>query len=129
MIWIGLAIMVVSETATLLRIEPFWSWNTPIAWSGFILFADGVVFRARGESWIRSSPREFAALALVSIPLWLVFEGYNRIIDNWNYTGLPENLLLRQFGYAEDELPTAVRRGTFTSSWFHKRLKLNNSSP
>ena len=100
MIWIGLAIMVVSETATLLRIEPFWSWNTPIAWSGFILFADGVVFRARGESWIRSSPREFAALALVSIPLWLVFEGYNRIIDNWNYTGLPENFLLRQFGYA-----------------------------
>jgi len=99
-IWAGLAIMVVSETATLLHVEPFWSWNTPIAWSGFILFADGVVFRARGDSWIRSAPREFAALALVSIPLWLVFEGYNRVIDNWNYTGLPENFLLRQFGYA-----------------------------
>ena len=100
MIAIGLAIMVVSETATLLQIEPFWSWNTPIAWTGFILFADGVVFRARADSWICSAPREFAALAVVSIPLWLVFEGYNRVIDNWNYTGLPENLLLRQFGYA-----------------------------
>jgi len=97
---VGAAVMIVSETATLLRIEPFWSWNTPIAWTGFILFADASVHRARGESWMRSSPGEFAALALVSIPLWLVFEAFNRVIDNWNYTGLPENFLLRQFGYA-----------------------------
>jgi len=45
----GLAILVGSEAATLARIEPFWSWNTPIAWTGFILFADSVVFRARGN--------------------------------------------------------------------------------
>jgi hypothetical protein len=99
-IWLGLAIMIVSETATLLQIEPFWSWNTPIAWTGFILFADAVVYRARGDSWLRSAPREFAALALVSIPLWLVFEGYNLVIRNWHYTGLPENAALRAFGYA-----------------------------
>src|SRR5262249_27170333 len=43
---------------------------------------------------------EFALLTLVSIPLWLVFEGYNRVIDNWYYTGLPENPMLRWFGYA-----------------------------
>ena len=29
--WFGLAIMIASEAATLARIEPFWSWNTPIA--------------------------------------------------------------------------------------------------
>jgi hypothetical protein len=98
-IWAGLLVMIVSESATLLRIEPFWSWNTPIAWTGFILFADGIVFRARGRSWIRSSPREFALLALVSIPLWLVFEAYNLVIRNWYYTGLPENAALRAFGY------------------------------
>src|SRR5262249_12075720 len=100
MIVLGLLLMIVSETATLLRIEPFWSWNTPIAWTGFILFADASVHRARGESWMRSSPGEFAALALVSIPLWLVFQAFNRVIDNWNYTGLPEKFLLGQFGYA-----------------------------
>ena len=33
--------------------------------------------------------REFALLALVSIPLWLVFEFYNLFIDNWYYVGLP----------------------------------------
>jgi hypothetical protein len=98
--WLGLAIMVFSETATLLHIEPFWSWNTPIAWTGFIIFADSIVYRARGDSWIRSAPREFAVLALVSIPLWLVFEWFNLYIRNWHYTGLPENVWLRQFGYA-----------------------------
>jgi hypothetical protein len=97
---VGLLLMVVSEAATLLRIEPFYSWNTPICWTGFILFADGLVFRARGRSWIRSSPAEFAFLTLASIPLWLIFEFYNLYIDNWYYTGLPENPWLRTFGYA-----------------------------
>jgi hypothetical protein len=97
---IGLTIMIVCEAATLAGIEPFASWNTPICWTGFILFADGVVFRARGNSWIRSSPGEFAALTLASIPLWLVFEAYNLVIRNWNYVGLPANQALRMFGYA-----------------------------
>jgi hypothetical protein len=99
-IWIGLAIIILSEAATLAKIEPFWSWNTPICWTGFILFADAIVYRARGHSWIRSAPREFVLLAVVSIPLWLVFEFYNLYIDNWYYDGLPENWWLRIFGYA-----------------------------
>jgi len=97
---VGLALMVGSEAATLARIEPFYSWNTPIAWTGFILFADGLVWRARGRSWIRSSPAEFVFLALVSIPLWVIFEFYNLFIENWYYTGLPENFALRCLGYA-----------------------------
>ena len=100
MIWIGLAIMVGSEAFTLARVEPFYSWNTPICWTGFILFADSIVYAARGDSWIRSRPGEFAWLALLSIPLWLVFEGYNLVIRNWYYTGLPDNWALRMFGYA-----------------------------
>jgi hypothetical protein len=96
----GLVVMVGSEVATLARIEPFWSWNTPICWTGFILFADAVVYRARGDSWIRSNPREFALLTLASIPLWLVFEFFNLYLDNWYYEGLPENWWLRMFGYA-----------------------------
>ena len=96
----GLALMIVSEAGTLAHIEPFWSWNTPIAWTGFILFADAAVWRARGHSWIRSAPREFLLLSAVSIPLWLVFEFYNQFLNNWFYTGLPENTALRIFGYA-----------------------------
>ncbi len=92
--------MVVTETATIAQIEPFWSWNTPIAWTGFLIFADGVVWHARRDSWIRSAPAEFALLALVSIPLWVLFEGYNLVIRNWRYVGLPETPALRYFGYA-----------------------------
>jgi hypothetical protein len=99
-IFLGLAIMIVSEAATVAGIEPFASWNTPIAWTGFIIFADAVVYRARGNSWMRSSPREFAALCLVSIPLWLVFESFNLVLRNWHYVGLPENVVLRTVGYA-----------------------------
>ena len=95
----GLIIMSVSQAATLAGIEPFASWNTPIAWTGFILFADGIVWGARRRSWLRSSPREFAFLALVSIPLWLVFEFFNLYLVNWHYVGLPENRVLRLFGY------------------------------
>ncbi len=36
----------------------------------------------------------------MSIPLWVVFEGYNLLIKNWYYINLPENLLVRYFGYA-----------------------------
>ena len=98
--WIGLVVMIGSEAGTLAHVEPFWSWNTPICWTGFILFADTIVFRATGRSWIRSTPREFVFLALASIPLWLIFEFYNRFINNWFYVGLPENMALRYFGYA-----------------------------
>ena len=36
----------------------------------------------------------------MSIPLWVVFEGYNLLIENWHYINLPENPLIRYFGYA-----------------------------
>jgi hypothetical protein len=97
--FVGLLIMVTSEAAALARIEPFWSWNTPIAWTGFILFADSVVVAARGGSWLRSAKGEFLWLSVASIPLWLVFEFYNRFIDNWYYVGLPADRNLRYFGY------------------------------
>jgi hypothetical protein len=63
-IWIGAAIMIISEAATIAKIEPFWSWNTPIAWTGFILPTRS--WQVRRDSWIRSAPAEFVLLALVS---------------------------------------------------------------
>ena len=88
--WFGLAAMATSEAGMLARVEPFWSWHTPIAWSGYILFVDGIVFRLRGDSWLTSARAEFAFLVGVSMPLWLVFEGYNLFIENWYYIELPQ---------------------------------------
>lgn len=85
----------------LARIEPFWSWHTPIAWTGFIVFADGVIWKRRGESPLRNDRAEMLFLALASIPLWVIFELYNKYsIANWHYIGLPETLLIRYIGYA-----------------------------
>src|SRR5688572_18364726 len=98
--WLGLALLAVSEGAMLAHVEPFWTWHTPFAWTGYILLLDGIVYRLRGSSWLTTSRSEFVFLALVSIPLWVVFEGYNLLIENWHYINLPENLVLRYFGYA-----------------------------
>jgi hypothetical protein len=100
MMFIGALIMLTSEVGMLLQVEPFWSWHTPIAWTGYILFVDAWVYRRRGNSWLRSSRAEFFFLTLVSIPLWLIFEWFNLFIRNWHYINLPENMTARYAGYA-----------------------------
>src|SRR5262245_59257207 len=98
--WLGAAVLAVSESAMLAQVEPFWTWHTPFAWTGYILLLDGVVYRLRGSSWLTTNRSEFLFLAIVSIALWVVFEGYNLLIENWYYINLPENLAVRCFGYA-----------------------------
>jgi hypothetical protein len=99
--WVGLAIMAISEGAMLARIEPFWSWHTPIAWTGYILFVDGLVWRRRGSSLLADDRAEALFIAIVGVPLWIVFEFYNKYtLHNWYYIGLPDVLLVRYAGYA-----------------------------
>ena len=98
--WIGLGILGLSEAAMLARVEPFWTWHTPIAWTGYILLVDGIIFKKRGSSWLATNRREFFFLAAVSIPLWVIFEAYNLRIRNWHYVNLPQNPIVRFLGYA-----------------------------
>lgn len=99
--WIGLLVMFVSEAGMLARVEPFFSWHTPIAWTGYILFIDALVWKRRGSSWLRDRPAELAFLACASVPLWVTFELYNKYsLHNWYYVGLPDSLFLRYAGYA-----------------------------
>jgi hypothetical protein len=98
--WFGLALLALSEGAMLAHVEPFWTWHTPFAWTGYILLLDGIVCNLRGSSWLTTNRSEFVFLAIVSIPLWVVFEGYNLLIQNWHYINLPENLFVRYSGYA-----------------------------
>ena len=98
--FIGAAILLLSEAGMLAHVEPFWTWHTPFAWTGYVLLVDGLVYRLRGSSWITTNFREFVFLAIVSIPLWVVFEGYNLLIENWHYINLPKSVVVRYFGYA-----------------------------
>ena len=98
--WLGLLTIVGSQAGVFARADPFYHWHTPIAWTGFILAADAFVWKRRGSSWIRNSPAELLFAASVSVPVWVVFEMYNKYsIHNWYYLGLPDLLLVRYLGY------------------------------
>ncbi len=97
--WLGLVALLVAEGLMFRGVEPVATYFTPIAWTAYILLADAAVFAVRGSSRLREQPGEFVLTALLSVPLWLIFEAYNLRLDNWTYVGLPENWLARWFGY------------------------------
>jgi len=98
--WIGLVIIGISEALLFAGVPFVRTFFTPLAWSGYIFLADGLVFRQKGNSLIMSRPREFLLLLPSSIGFWLIFEFYNLYLRNWQYAGLPEELPLRLLGYA-----------------------------
>jgi len=98
--WIGLFIIGISEVLLFAGVPWVRTFFTPLAWSGYILLADSLVFRQKGNSLILSRPREFFLLPPLSIGFWLIFEFYNLYLRNWHYVGLPEELPLRLLGYA-----------------------------
>lgn len=82
-----------------LRVEPVYTYFTPIVWSGYILFIDSVIYKIRGRSLISQRPREFLFMLFLSLVFWLVFEAYNLRIKNWHYVGLPDQLWARCLGF------------------------------
>jgi len=98
--WLGLAALAGAEWLMFRGVEPVATYFTPIAWTTYILLADAAVFAVTGRSRLTCAPREFGRVALLSIPLWLVFEAYNLRLDNWTYIGLPISWLASWFGYA-----------------------------
>ena len=129
--WIGVFVIALSEAGMLARIEPFYHWHTPIAWTGYILLADAVVWKRRGSSWLRNNPAELFFLACASVPLWVIFEMYNKfVIHNWYYAGLPDDLLLRYFGYVWSFAtiwPAMFETGDLISSLRDRRAPANRA--
>ena len=56
-------------------------------WLGYVLFVDGWTARRDGDSLWTRSPRGFASLFLLSVPLWWGFEAANGVLENWEYLG------------------------------------------
>lgn len=57
-------------------------------WFGYILTVDALVFRRRGSSILTRSRLQFASLFLLSVPVWWLFELFNRRTLNWHYLGV-----------------------------------------
>ena len=94
----GLAILAAGEVLMFRRVEPVATFFTPIAWTGYLLAVDAAVFALQGRSRLRSTPRQFATMAFLSVPLWLIFEAYNWRLQNWAYVGMPEPLWQQALG-------------------------------
>ena len=96
---VGLLLLGAGAGGILGQIDVVTIFVTPIVWTGYILTIDAAIFRLKGRSLVKSAPPAFGWMALLSIPLWLVYEAYNLRLENWRYVGLPQNTALRGFGY------------------------------
>ena len=98
--WLALIALACAEYLMFRGIEPAATYFSPLAWTAYILLADAAVFAISGYSRLRDEARGFLKMAVLSIPLWLIFEAYNLRLANWMYIGLPQNHVERWFGYA-----------------------------
>jgi hypothetical protein len=103
---LGAAIIVLAE-ALLIAGEPFVShWITPIAWTGYLLLTDALIYRRTGRSLMVSNRLELLVLACISVACWWLFEFYNtpRFWRSdmelwWHYHDIVRNPYLRRVGY------------------------------
>jgi len=98
--WLGWLALLSAEALLFARVEPVATYFTPIVWSAYILIADAGVLALTNRSRLNDAPIVVARLALLSIPLWLIFEAYNLRLQNWIYVGLPRAWPAALFGYA-----------------------------
>jgi hypothetical protein len=97
--WLGLFTLICAEYLMFHGIEPAATYFSPVAWTSYILIADAAVFAITGHSRLREEPRGLLKMAVLSIPLWLIFEAYNLRLANWAYVGLPQARIERWIGY------------------------------
>ncbi len=97
--WLGIAALGCAEWLLFSGRAPVTIYFTPIAWSAWVLIVDAAVLSLTARSRLNDAPIVFARMALLSIPLWLIFEAYNIRLRNWTYVGLPHDLPARLFGY------------------------------
>src|ERR1700675_2283661 len=96
--WIGIAALAAAEWLLFRRFEPVATYFIPIAWTAYILIADAAALALTNRSRLHDAPITVARMALLSIPLWLIFEAYNLRLQNWTYVGVPREWLLAPLG-------------------------------
>lgn len=105
---IGLLLLLVMSAALLASKSPAlagphldWvtAWTTPVCWWGYILVVAAWIYRRQGASLLSGRRDRWLMLSLMSVVIWCVFEGYNRLMPGWRYVNLQTNLGLRYLGY------------------------------
>lgn len=135
---IGLGIILIAGVLLFLKIEPIPTFFTPIAWTGYILAADSLVFKIKGKSLLRNRMGEFLFMFPLSLLVWLCFEGYNLHLKNWYYTNLPANPWMRWSCFCwsfatilpaimeTTELYSSLRLFEITTKRFHLKKRVSH---
>lgn len=103
----------------LLLVAVFWALNWGLdglrthwgffpLWLGYSLVVDAVCVRRNGDSILTRHPRGWAALFVVSIPSWWLFEGLNERVANWSYLGREQFSQLEYFLLASVSFSTVM---------------------
>jgi hypothetical protein len=92
--------LIASTVGMLARLEPFHTWYYLFAWWAYILFLESLLHLRGGRSELFGNPWRFLGTLPLSILFWLVFELFNFRLQNWHYSGVPEERDLRWAGYA-----------------------------
>jgi hypothetical protein len=88
--WVALAAMAAAELMLALHVVWVATFFTALIWTAYIAAADAAVFRLRGGSLLHQGGG-FVAMAVLSVPAWLIFELYNVRLRNWAYVGVPHD--------------------------------------
>jgi hypothetical protein len=131
--WAGLIGLAIAEALLFRRFQPVVVYFTPIAWTCYVLLTDAAVLAVRGHSRLHDDPGKFLSVAALSIPLWLIFEGYNLRLQNWSYIGVPQAWPLAALGYGWSF--ATIFPGIFETAdliesfrWFPRRASVRFSS-
>jgi hypothetical protein len=97
--WLGIVALAGAEWMLFHGVKPVPAFFTPIVWSAYLLIVDAAVLALTGRSRLHDAPVVFARMALLSVPLWLIFEAYNLRLRNWTYVGVPHEWVAALLGY------------------------------
>lgn len=97
--WLGIVALGAAGWMLFRGIEPLATYFTPIAWSAYILIADAAVLALTARSRLNDAPVTLLRMAVLSIPLWLIFEAYNLRLRSWTYIGVPREWAAAFVGY------------------------------
>jgi hypothetical protein len=107
--WLGLGVILGAEVLLFAAHPWVGRWFTPIVWTGYVLFADALVARLTGRSYLTTHRVDGLLVALTSVACWWLFEWYNAprfwrggpdlVGMWWQYHDVEPNPWLRRIGY------------------------------
>ena len=82
---VGLVMILLGELNFYFKLEPFAHYYYPIAWFGYLLVVDALIYMLKNNSLFMNRRKQAFGIFLISILFWWVFEFLNLGVKSWNY--------------------------------------------